>query len=267
MILLTGSEGYIAHQLDFGSRKVVKLDTSPGADIPLCYSKISQKRDLLEEVEVVVHTADLRLEDYTEKEVEQTQQKATQFFEALSNAPRLKKVVLTSSCSVYGHQEGEITEESITKATSFYAESKLNVEKALRSSSLPYAILRFGTAYGLNRKTREDLLVNQLLISLKNRNQMELRGLEAYRPYVHCKDFALALQTFALDERLGLYNIVESNWTKKQILEILKEALLTVEDYLTLRTDLPDPRHYFVKAQEHFECRYNLKSYLQEQLA
>lgn len=266
MILITGSEGYIAHQLEFNNKKVTKLDLAPSAQVSLCYSEVEKRPEILNNLEVVVHTADLRLGAYNEKEVEQTHKKAVRFFQALTKAPRLKKVVLTSSCSVYGYQEGKITEKSSTKATSYYAQSKLKVEEALRSSGLAYAILRFGTAYGLNSKTREDLLVNQMLLTLKNKKKMELRGLEAYRPYIHCEDFAQALQEFALDERFGLYNLVESNWTKNQILEAIK-MIPESKDSFTLRQDVLDSRHYFVAPQQHIKCRNNLKSYLQEQLA
>jgi|GEM_PF-5272054 nucleoside-diphosphate-sugar epimerase len=266
MILVTGSQGYIAHELDFGAREVMRLDLLSGTELPLCYSKIGNKKELLEQVEVVVHTADLRLQDYNQDEVQRTKKKATEFFKALCDAPRLKKVVLTSSCSVYGDQSDEIHEGSRTSPTSFYAESKLNVEEALRASGIPGATLRFGTAYGLNQRTREDLLVNQMLISLKNKKNMELRGLEAYRPYIHFYDFARSLEAFALDKRYGLFNIVESNWTKSKILDLLRPYYPKALEVLKIRHDKPDRRNYFVRPQEHVTCHHSLETYLLEQL-
>ena len=57
-----------------------------------------------------------------------------------------RRIVFLSTCSVYGAQEGELSEDSPVNPLSIYAQTKVEAEAALREKDA--LIFRLGTLYG-----------------------------------------------------------------------------------------------------------------------
>ncbi|MBB3048843.1 nucleoside-diphosphate-sugar epimerase [Litorivivens lipolytica] len=65
------------------------------------------------------------------------------------NASRLKRLLFTSSTSVYHQNDGSVVDEnSVTEPTSFSGQSVLAAEKLLAESALPTTVVRYGGIYG-----------------------------------------------------------------------------------------------------------------------
>ena len=74
-----------------------------------------------------------------------------------------KRIIFLSTCSVYGAQDGVLTEASDTNPLSEYASSKLKAEEYLQNANA--LIFRLGTLFGISdefSRVRLDLVVNVL---------------------------------------------------------------------------------------------------------
>lgn len=223
MILVTGALGYIGRLFCQTLKEpYVTLDRQVGADLQTCLSQFSPGPQLRHELRTVVHLADERLADLSLENLQSNLDRHRHFFSVLKSCPRLERVIMASSCSVYGVREGPIEEHSPTEATSPYAQSKLQTEVALRESGLPWLILRFGTAYGWSPQMRSDLLVNQMALAACQNEEIELFDLEARRPYIQCRDFAAALKRALRLPTGQLINVLESNHSKKDLVETFR---------------------------------------------
>ncbi|MDP1720733.1 MAG: SDR family oxidoreductase [Candidatus Nanopelagicaceae bacterium] len=106
----------------------------------------------------------------------------------------VEKYVLASSCSVYGFQEGTLTEDSPTNPLTTYAEANIRAEKAameLKESGadLSVTILRQATVYGLSQRMRFDLAINGMALGMWQNGQIPLmRDGNQWRPMVHVRD-------------------------------------------------------------------------------
>src|SRR5580700_10236867 len=74
----------------------------------------------------------------------------------------VKRVVFSSSCSVYGHGEGlGLTESSARHPVSLYARAKAEVEDLLLAHpKMETCALRLATVFGLSARMRFDLAIN-----------------------------------------------------------------------------------------------------------
>ena len=109
----------------------------------------------------------------------------------------VRKYIFTSTCSVYGFQEGLISEESPPNPLENYAKTKLMAEEEiipLSSERFCVTILRLATVYGLSRKMRFDLVVNGMTLSLYKTGVIKVMypGTQI-RPVVHVADVAKAI--------------------------------------------------------------------------
>ncbi|MGP3667902.1 MAG: NAD-dependent epimerase/dehydratase family protein [Candidatus Bathyarchaeota archaeon] len=147
----------------------------------------------------------------------------------LSKKYGVKKYVFPSTCSVYGFQEGSLSEESRPNPLEEYAKTKLMVEesvKKLSSKNFCVTILRFATAYGLSRKMRFDLVVNGMVLSLYKTGTIRvMRPGTQVRPVVHVADIANAItRIIETDSELvnGETFNVGSNTQNHQIYQLAK---------------------------------------------
>jgi len=109
----------------------------------------------------------------------------------------VKRYIFASICSVYGFQEGVISEESQQNPLENYAKTKLMAEKEIRSLSSKefcVTILRLATVYGLSKKMRFDLVVNGMTLSLYKTGVIKVMhpGTQI-RPVVHVADVVKAI--------------------------------------------------------------------------
>ena len=113
---------------------------------------------------------------------------------------KIDKLIFISTCSNYGIQNGNnlADEESELKPLSLYAKSKVKIEKFILSkknySKSNATILRFATAFGLSKRMRFDLTVNQFTLESFAKNKLLVYDSDTWRPYCHVLDFASLIE-------------------------------------------------------------------------
>lgn len=158
------------------------------------------------------------------------------------------KFIFASTASNYGACPGEIvTEESKLNPVSLYAKTKIAVEDYLKhvaDSDFNYTILRFGTAYGLSLRIRSDLWIHFLIKETVIKKRTSVYGLELYRPYIHTSDIAVAIEKVitASPELINreIFNVVEENYNKRELLDILREFCDFKVDFFEKPDDIRD---------------------------
>lgn len=139
-----------------------------------------------------------------------TNQNALKVFRALS----CKRVVFTSTASVYGIAHGAIDEKHLLNPLGIYAESKAGAEVILRATDNNVAIARLGTAFGTRPYTRPrfDLAINAMARSAVTEQVIDVYGADRKRPFIHIEDIAKALIALALyNGYCGTLNISHYN--------------------------------------------------------
>jgi len=110
----------------------------------------------------------------------------------LSKKHGVTKYVLASSCSVYGFQEGILTEESRLNPLTTYAKANTLAEKEilpLTDKSFSATALRQATVYGYSPRMRFDLAINGMTLGFyKNGKIPIMRDGKQWRPFIHVKD-------------------------------------------------------------------------------
>ena len=160
------------------------------------------------------------------------------------------KIVFLSTCSVYGAQEGILDESSEVNPLSEYASSKLIAEKYLADSDS--IIFRLGTLFGIGDKfsrIRLDLVVNILTTKAYIDKKMSVFGGEQWRPLLHVKDVANAIDHTLDTQTNGVFNLHYKNF---KIIEIANEIKNKISDVEIETTPLPfqDARNYQVSSDK-----------------
>lgn len=108
----------------------------------------------------------------------------------------VRRIILASTCSVYGSNPDIVDERSALNPVSLYARSKIAAETAVLAVSsrrCSVAALRIGTAFGWSSRPRFDLFVNLLTAKarfekpghhLQRRTLAPLRACGGHRPRV-----------------------------------------------------------------------------------
>lgn len=143
-------------------------------------------------------------------------------------------LIFPSSTSVYGVQE-EVVDENCKdrdlKPQSPYAESKLYGEKLLKSlsdkTSLKFVILRLGTIFGYSIGMRFHTAVNKFIWQAAMGQDITVweTALKQKRPYCDLKDCIGALNHIVKENIFDcdIYNIVTTNLTVKDIIDVIKQ--------------------------------------------
>lgn len=242
-VLVSGCSGYIGTHL----RKRLPF---LGIDYDQSLTNIEDfdpKDSQFQNVRQVIHLADRRLQDINSGNLKSNIAMHETFLKKLASLPRLEKIIFSSSCSVYGYSEEIIDETSSVKPTSHYAESKLAVENLLKKHELPHQVFRFATAYGWSENMRDDLFVNEIANAVGSSRVLDIYAPEAWRPYIHCRDFAAVLERGLMDSTGPVVNVVTHNMTKKNILDlnVLKTSSLRYSI-----SDKAEIRNYRVKIRQ-----------------
>ena len=148
------------------------------------------------------------------------------------------KIVFTSTCSVYGVKDEIITEQAATTPLSVYSSTKLKAEQYLLNNSNNCLIFRLGTLFGISdrhSRLRLDLVANILTLKAVRGEALSVFGGEQWRPLLHVKDVARAINHGIRSEITGLYNLHSDNYTIKQLAEkivevVAPEATINYED-------------------------------------
>ncbi len=160
------------------------------------------------------------------------------------------KIVFLSTCSVYGAQDGILNEESLVNPLSEYASSKLIAEKYLKDSDS--IIFRLGTLFGIGdqfSRIRLDLVVNILTTKALQDKKMSVFGGDQWRPLLHVKDVANAIDKTLETDVNGIFNLHHKNYKIIELAEKIKEK---IPDVVIETTPLPfqDTRNYQVSSEK-----------------
>mgnify|MGYP001260133350 FL=1 len=186
-----------------------------------------------------------------------------QTLKKLSNIYK-KRIIFISTCSVYGAQNGFLDENSSVNPLSHYASSKLKCESILKNKNS--IIFRLGTLFGVSdnySRIRMDLVVNTLSAKAFFEKKMSVFGGEQFRPLLHVKDVARAIEIAIKSKKKGIYNLSYKNM---KIIDIAKEIQKYFKNTKIIKTKIKfqDARNYKVrniKASKDlsFKAKYNLK--------
>jgi len=161
-----------------------------------------------------------------------------------------KRIVFLSTCSVYGAQDGVLTEESETNPLSEYASSKLLGEQYLKDSNS--IIFRLGTLFGISdqfSRVRLDLVVNILTAKALMEKKISVFGGDQWRPLLHVKDVANAIDQTVDTSLNGIYNLHYKNYKIIDIAEKIKEKIGDIEIDITPMS-FEDARNYQVSSEK-----------------
>lgn len=160
-----------------------------------------------------------------------------------------KKIIFTSTCSVYGVNNDLIDENATPNPLSTYAETKLNAEQYIINNHSNYLVYRLGTLYGTGdafARIRLDLVVNYLTYLATYDKPLTVFGGDQWRPLLHVKDVGHAIK-FGIENNVnGLYNLSSKNVVIKNIADQIKIHIPnTIINYVDIKTQ--DARNYRVK--------------------
>ena len=181
-----------------------------------------------------------------------------------------KRIIFISTCSVYGAQNGILSENSSVNPLSHYASSKLKCEKLLKNKNS--IIFRLGTLFGVSdnySRIRMDLVVNTLSAKAFFEKKMSVFGGEQYRPLLHVKDVARAIEVaIRFKSTKGIFNLSYKNM---KIIDIAREIQKYFKNSKIIKTKIKfqDARNYKVtnekaKKELNFYAKYNLKYGIEE---
>ena len=161
-----------------------------------------------------------------------------------------QKVILPNTNSQYGSSTEIITEDSLFKPLSLYAETKCNAEKALLDSGNGIA-LRLATVFGMSYRMRMDLLVQDFVYKAITDGYLVLFESHFIRNYIHIRDIAGAF-LFMIENYEKCNNnafnvgLTSANCTKLELAQTIQKFvpdLVIVEN--NFKQDL-DQRNYMV---------------------
>jgi nucleoside-diphosphate-sugar epimerase len=160
------------------------------------------------------------------------------------------RVIFTSTCSVYGARDAELDEDSPKNPLSLYAATKLKAESLLEGKNA--AIFRLGTLFGVGdlfSRIRMDLVVNYLTVKAHTDGRIKVFGGDQFRPLLHVRDVARAIEMALETTHTGIYNLHRQN---VRIIDLSYQVRNHFPDLVIERTDRPfqDTRNYRVSSQK-----------------
>ncbi len=275
-ILVTGAAGYLGGQLTnhllskghfvrafdkmfYGAESLLFAANSDNLEI--VKGDIRDENDLesaLDSIDYVVHLAGIVGEPACNLDKEfawEVNHDAAKKVVDVVNKLNIQKLIFVSTCSNYGvSSPNELVDESgKLNPLSDYAKAKVAVEEhILESCKVPFSILRLGTLCGLGARMRFDLLINEMSRCAALKEEIEVYSPEAWRPYLHIKDAARAIETIAsADDKIvngNIFNVVGQNLKKSDLVDIvLKHYPQTV---IKVTDKAPDLRDYKVSGKK-----------------
>jgi nucleoside-diphosphate-sugar epimerase len=177
-----------------------------------------------------------------------------------ARAAGVERLLFASTCSNYGRMDDPtvpIDEHGKLSPVSLYAEQKVGIERSLLNGEhgeLRPTCLRFATVYGVGRRMRFDLTVNEFTRDLWAGRQLDVFGEHFWRPYIHVRDAARAVRTVLdapAEEVAGeVFNAGHSdeNYRKLDLVELITGRLGRGEVSYVHRDE--DPRDYKVSFEK-----------------
>jgi nucleoside-diphosphate-sugar epimerase len=227
-VLVTGHRGYIGVEAVpvflAAGHDVVGLDTGlyDGCDFaapPDVVEGLSlDLRDVTAETlrgfDAVVHLAALSndpLGDLNPATTYDINQHASIRLARAAKAAGAGRFLFASSCSLYGAGgDGYLDEQAAFHPVTAYGESKIRVEQSLTEladGTFSPVYLRNATAYGVSRRLRADIVVNNLVGHAVTTGQVLLQSDGTpWRPLVHLRDIIQAMCAALVAPRDSIHN-------------------------------------------------------------
>jgi nucleoside-diphosphate-sugar epimerase len=224
--------------------------------------------------EAVVHLAELSndpLGQHHEENTYDINHRGSVRLATLSKQAGVPRFVYTSSCSVYGVQDGDgaKTETSALNPQTAYARCKVLVERdlsAMADDDFSPTFLRNATAFGPSPRMRFDIVLNNLagLAWTTHEIKMTSDG-TPWRPLVHVQDICEAVACTLEAPREAVHDEVFNVGDTSQNYQVREIAQIVADTFpgcrLTLGNSDGDNRSYrvvFDKIREHlpaFACK------------
>lgn len=214
LVTVTGGAGYIGSRLTrrllaggYRVRVLDRLDFGVGA-LAGCLEQREFEliegdlRDLdsaaraLRDADAVIHLAAVVGDPACAaraQEAEEINVDCTRSMARLASGLGVRRMLLASTCSVYGANPEFVSESSELRPVSLYARTKIAAEGELLaagSEDFHPTVLRIGTAYGWSERPRFDLVVNLLTAKARVEKRAVIYNDEQWRPFVHVDDIA-----------------------------------------------------------------------------
>jgi nucleoside-diphosphate-sugar epimerase len=297
-VLVTGHRGYIGVEmvpaLRAAGHEVVGLDSGlyDGCDFGPAPDEVPEIRvDLrdvtpaqLEGFDAVVHLGALSNDPLGDLDRELTYDINLHASVRLARAARtagVARYLFASSCSLYGAGSSDVVldENAPFNPVTAYGESKIRVEQEvglLADSRFSPVFLRNATAYGVSRRLRADIVVNNLVGHAFTTGKVLLQSDGTpWRPLVHIGDihraFLAALQAPRDSIHGEAFNIgrTSENFRIREVAEMVAEVVPNCEVAFAAGAS-PDARNYrvsFAKAETRlpgFRPRWTLREGIQQ---
>ena len=110
--------------------------------------------------------------------------------------------------------------------------------------------LRFATIFGVSSRMRFDLTVNEFTMEMMTKKHLKVYGEQFWRPYVHVRDAARAMQLVlnspAQKVAGRVFNVgsTDQNFQKQQLVEMIRPHVPDAQVEFVHKTE--DPRDYRV---------------------
>ena len=270
-ILITGGAGYVGSvvipELIKDGYRIKCLDRFFFGDEFLSQNQFSGKLELirddirwfdpkiLEGIDVVLDLAAISNDPAGDLEPEKTfeiNHKGRARVAKLSKEYGVKRYILASSASIYGHQDQIADEEATVKPLTAYSKANRSAEidnLSLNDNDFTVTALRFSSVYGISPRMRFDTAVNCMVLDLYKNNKISVRGQYNKRPFIHIKDAVQAYQLAikAPKEKISgqIFNVgsEEQNYEMGKLAqEVVKASMKNCEMELS---DTNDHRSYF----------------------
>jgi UDP-glucose 4-epimerase len=275
-LLVTGGCGYIGSALvpllaadDQVGRVVVLDDLSTGSSRTLmgcvegCEFRQGDVREYgdvesaVRDVDGIIHLAAITGADSTHDRREETYAtnlEGTRNVLTAAGKVGVERVVLASSCNIYGRATStDIDETTTPDPINPYAETKWEAEKLLAEYADEHGMdgtaLRLSTVYGDAPGIRFNLVVNQFVFRALTGRPLTVYGDGSnWRPFIHVRDAARAYRAAALEPEhwsKPVYNVGANaeNYRIADVATLISEEIDAV-DVTYLEDEHPGPSYH-----------------------
>jgi len=249
-ILIIGGTGYIGSRIfsELSKNQLFQIKTCDKELFGNCINKQNiikdyseLEYDYIQEFDVVILLAGNSSVKMCENNAFGTfRNNVSNFISLISKMNCKQKLIYASSSSIYGSTLKEISYESDEdlKPTNAYDFSKYEIDYYARFSDINYYSLRFGTVNGFSKNLRTDLMLNAMVKSAIERNEVQVFNPSVKRPIIGLSDLVKAVKQIIIcdnkENLKGIYNLSSFNTTPleagKEIASIFNADLIINEE-------------------------------------